>query len=293
MRVDWRSTIALVAVTLVVSNAPLAAQRRDEVLRARAVRADLSVKVWSTDGSITFVGWDKDSIVMRGQVPRGRRVMFAGSDAAMKVGTEGDSAVDDAHGSSLVVFLPKRATVSAKTVTADIAAVDVSGWFYTVAGRIHLMGTARSATLESISGNLDVDVSAPWVKAQTGSGTLVLRGAVNDADLSTVSGPMGILSPSVMRGLFSSVSGAISYAAEPRANALFELSTHSGNVDLGVPAGVSGTFTLSSVSGTIRNDLAPLRPASTSSGSTRLDLGRGGPHVTVRSFRGDIRLHRL
>lgn len=261
-----------------------------KVLGRRAVRPHVAVKVWNPSGSIRLVGWDKDSIVMRGRAPKSRPRLFAGNDTAMKIGTAGGWMDVDTARADLVVYLPRHATVSVKTVTADITASDVTGWFYSVSGTIRLSGSVNSATAESMGGNLDLDVSTPWIRAQTGSGHLLLRGAAQDVDVSTITGTLSIASSSVLRGQFSSVSGEIQYAALPAPGGILEFSNHSGGVDLLLPAASSAALTLSSISGPIENGFTRIRPAAAAPHAMRLTLGGGDAHVTVRTFKGVIRL---
>jgi hypothetical protein len=260
------------------------------VLRRRALRPTAAVKAWNPAGSIRFVGWDKDSIVLRGRVPTSRNVFFSGADSAIKIGTEPRGGGPDTSRAELVVYVPRRVMVSVKTVTGDIASTDVGGWFYTVSGNIRLAGSVNAATVESMSGNLDLDVATPWIKAQTGTGHLLLRGAAQDADLSTVGGTLSIASPQVLRGQFSSVTGEIQYAALPAPGAIFEFSNHSGGVDLLLPSSSSAALTLSSITGPIENGFARIRPTSAAPHALRITLGGGDAQIVVRSFKGVIRL---
>jgi DUF4097 and DUF4098 domain-containing protein YvlB len=186
--------------------------------------------------------------------------------------------------------MPRHGSVSVKTVSADIDARDIGGWFYTVSGTIHLQGTVASAEAESMGGNIDVDLLAPWVRAKTGDGHLLVRGAPQDVDASTIGGDLDIATPTVLRGRFSSVTGDIRYATTPATGALFEFSNHSGAVDFLLPRNTSGRFDLSSVTGTIANGFAELRPAASGPHSMRLNLGHGDAQFTVRTFKGIIRL---
>ena len=260
------------------------------IIGRRAVSPTVLVKAWNSAGTIRFVGWDKDSIVMRGRVPKSRHTLFTGTDSAMKVGLEPKWGGTDTARADLVVYLPRRATVSAKSIIGDIAATDVSGWFYSVSGSIRLSGSVSSATVESMSGNLDLDVATPWIKAQTGNGHLLLRGAAQDADLSTVSGTLSVASSAVLRGQFSSVSGEIQYAAAPAPGGIFEFSNHSGGVDLLLPASTSATLALSSITGAIANGFTRIRPVATAPHAVRITLGNGAAQMTVRTFKGVIRL---
>jgi hypothetical protein len=76
----------------------------------------------------------------------------------------------------------------------------------------------------------------------------------------------------------------------PAPGAIFEFSNHSGAVDLLLPRNASGVFALSSIVGPIENGFTAARPIASATHSMRLSLGRGGSQVTVRTFKGTIRL---
>jgi len=275
----WASTVAAQSAA---ADGPL--------LRARHVVPAPQVKVFTTAGSVRLVGWDADSIVVRGRVPRSEQFYFAGNDSSMKLGI--DEHVDNRAmpRCDLVIYLPRRSRVSLKTVTADIAARDVSGWFYTVSGAVRLTGSATTIDVQSMSGNVDVDVTTPWVHARTGDGNLLVRGEPQDVDASTIGGTLSIASPTILRGQFGSVSGDVHYAGSPSAGAIFDFSNHSGAIDLLLPRSVSGVFTLSSIVGAIENGFSNIRPIASTPHSVRLSLGRGRAQVAARTFKGAIRL---
>jgi hypothetical protein len=128
------------------------------------------------------------------------------------------------------------------------------------------------------------------MRARTGQGRLLIRGAVQDVDGSTIDGALDVATPTILRGRFSSVNGDIRYAGSPARGALFEFSNHAGTVDFSLPRSVSSKFELSSVTGSIENGFTQVRPASDGPHSLRLSLGRGEAQVTVRTFKGPIRL---
>jgi len=259
------------------------------VLRARDLDATAAVKIFNPAGSIRLVGWDRDSIVVRGRIAPGERFFFAGSASGVKFGIDDAIATRDSRPSELVVYLPRASRISTKSASANITGTDVSGWFYSVSGSIRLAGAATSIEAETMDGNIDLDGAVPWVRARTGNGSLTLRRAA-DADLATIAGPLSVTAASVRRGRFSSVTGDIRLMGAPPSDALLELSNHEGAVDLLLPRDADGVFELSTVSGTIDNGFAGARPAALRNRALRVQLGNGGAHVTVRTFRGVIRL---
>lgn len=288
MRVDWRA----LALLLVVAAAKVGGQSSADgpVLGARALRQGASLKIWVDAGRLRLIAWDRDSILVRGHAGRGERFVFGGDSNGMKFGTEARAGSGPIGRSDIAAWIPRRSTVSVKSVAAAVEAAGVSGWFYSVSGAIHLSGRATSIEAESMNGSLDLDVSTPWLRARTGDGRLLLRGAPEDVDVSTISGTLDVTATTVRRGQFGSVSGDIRYAGSPVAGGIVEFSSHSGNVELILPSDASAEFALTSISGSIENGVTRAQPIAASPRSLRVMLGRGGSQVTVRTFKGAIRL---
>ncbi len=292
-----RETIYFAAAMLVASR-PATAQNPQadgRLLGARHVFRNAYIKAWNPTGSIRFVAWDKDSVEVRGTVGRNVTFEFAGQGENLKVGgvrlgvedhwTDGNAAP-----SEFVVYMPRNGTVSVKTVSADIAGQDVSGSFYTVSGNIRLSGRATSIEAETMNGNLDMNVATPWMKARAGNGNLLLRGEPQDVDASTIGGTLSIATSTVLRGQFSSVTGDVHFVGAPSPRAILEFSSHSGAVELLMPQSASALLSLSSISGPIENGFARVRPSSLTPQSMKISLGAGDAQLTVRTFKGPIRL---
>jgi hypothetical protein len=287
MRADVTLFAALAIVACGAGSASAQSQVDGPVLGARPLAADGALKIWVPNGRIRLVAWDHDSLLIRGRIVRPNRFFLAGDRASVKFGVDGP---EDGAPSELVAWLPRRAMVSVKTVGASIDGAGVSGWFYTVSGAVHLTGAATSLEVESMTGSLDLDAVTPWLRARTGRGHLLLRGAPESVDASTISGTLDVLSSAIVRGQLGTVSGDLHYAGALPNGAIVELSSHSGTVELLLPVDVSADCTLSTVAGSIENQLVAARRASGSPRSLRLTLGRGGAQLSVRTFRGAIRL---
>jgi Putative adhesin len=260
------------------------------VLGARRLSAIGAVKIFVPAGSVRVVGWDRDSLVVRGRVGRGAKFYLSAVPNGAKLGID-ESSEDTTHvPADLVVYMPRRGTISAKTVSAPVSVRDVSGWIYSVSGSVDVSGAASSMDVQSMTGNIDANVVAPWIRITAGDGNVLLRGSPEDADVSTISGALNVEARSIVRGQFASVTGDIHYVGAPPAGGIFELTSHSGAVELSVPATASAVFTLSSVTGQIINGLTQVRPVSSGPHSLRLNIGRGEAQVTVRTFKGAIRL---
>jgi hypothetical protein len=285
--------------------ASVAGAQRDaglKVLGARAATPDVGVKIFVPTGSVRLIAWDRDSIVVRGRVGAGGHFFFARGEtnASYKLGVETRRADASQGPSDFVINVPRRAEISVKTVDATITGEGVGGWFYTVSGAIRLSGDAEHVDAESIRGDVDLDVMSMLVKARTGRGHVTVRGSPEDVDASTISGPLDVESPAIRRGRFSSVTGNLRYAANPAPGSIFDFSDHAGTIDLFLPRSASSRLDLSTVTGFIQgggalrrddpNSLRQFRPSSAGGQTLTVRLGAGEAHMTVRTFKGAIRL---
>src|SRR5690242_11590248 len=129
-----RMTFGSAALIAVVVGAMTAQATDGPVLRARHATSRLSLKMMNPAGPVRLVGWDRDSVVVRGHVAKGEKFYLYGNDSSMKLGF--DEHIDGRRNApcDVVIYLPKGSKVAVKTVTGEIDASDVSGWFYTVSG---------------------------------------------------------------------------------------------------------------------------------------------------------------
>ncbi|MDB4876619.1 MAG: hypothetical protein JWM41_3065 [Gemmatimonadetes bacterium] len=280
----------LICCLVLVASRALAQSPSDgPVLIALGLEPTASLFLFNSAGSVRIVGWDLDSMVVRGHASRGD-IAFGGGRHGGKMSIDGSTRAGTAAAINIVIYYPRRGTISVKTATGDVTSSDVAGSYYTVAGTIRVSGAASSVEAEAMNGNIDLEVSTPWVRARTGAGHLLIRGSPQDVDASTIDGSLDVASPTILRGRFASVTGDIRYAAAPASGSLFEFSNHGGAVDFLLPKTVSGRFDLSTVSGEIANGFTQVRPVAAGPHSLRLNLGRGDAQITVRTFKGTIRL---
>ncbi len=290
MRASWRTAGWLACLVLLH---PGAASGQQAVDRGMAVDADARLKIWVPAGSVRLTGWDHDSLHVRGVVDGGT-LFLGGSRGAWKITIEG-SGTDMAQ-AEIDIHLPRGAQVAVKTVTGMIIATDVTGWFNSVSGDVIVQGRARRLEAETLDGDVSVQGQIPWLSARTGSGTIKIEGRFQDVRASSVSGAISVLNKLVDRGRFESITGDIRYRGHFAPHGDLNFDSHGGTITLVLPSGVAGRFLLTTITGTIDNEFSDDRPVDRAEGVGQdLELHRGsdGPRVTVRSFKGTIRLRSM
>jgi hypothetical protein len=257
------------------------------ILAARRVVATSTFKIFNSRGSVRVVGWDHDSVLVRGRVGRPGSFSAGGDTLGLKISVD-DPLRGAPPPTSLVIFLPRRARATIKAVNADVDVSGVGGWIYTITGSTHVSGSISAMEIESMRGTVEVNSRTPWLRVRGGDGSVVIRGSPEDADVSTITGPLEISASGVVRGQFGSVSGAVHFRGPVASGGIYEFSNHSGETVLSLAPDVSAVLALSNVSGRIESDFAATRPASHTAQSLRVTLGHGDAQIIVRSFKGPI-----
>jgi DUF4097 and DUF4098 domain-containing protein YvlB len=249
--------------------------------------------------SLKVIGWQKDSLVMTGSLPKESRFEPAmGGGGAPVTGVkfyiEGTTTAN-ASG-SLELYVPVGATVWAKSGSATIDVTGITGGLdlNIVGGSISVNGNPRELNIESMDGNVVVSGAPNWMRAKTASGDVTIRGSCTDLGVTTVSGTISVREGSFERTRLESVTGNVTFGAGvARAGSLL-VDSHSGTIELQIGK-ASLDIDATTITGSITNNVSTRRPTPGREGrgeELTLSLGTGEARATLRSFKGNIRLTR-
>lgn len=325
-----RSLFLIAALTLTVAQAG-AQQQVDQTVQSSPTG---QVEVVNTAGHVRLVGWDRSEIRITGTLGEGtERLAVEGSGDRTVIRVVIPNNRRNVRGSDLEIRVPTRKDVTVRTTSADIEIQGIAGGVAgrSTSGRVNVTGSPRQVTAsstsgevivnartstvrasstsgnvriagaaqesvaaEAVSGDVEVTASTPELAAESVSGNLTLSGATRRASASTVSGDATIRGSRLQYLSFESVSGNLRFDGDLLPAAAIKAESHSGNIDLLLPANVSADFQASSFSGDIVNDFGPAAQSTnryTPSSELRFSTGNGGV-VEARTFSGDIRLRR-
>jgi DUF4097 and DUF4098 domain-containing protein YvlB len=265
----------------------------------RAVVPNGFVRIFMLGGSVTVIGWDRDSLHVSGTVyeSAGDRFALGVTPKGAKLGMWSDllSSLEPSH---ITVRVPHRSQVWVKTTGADIRVSGVTGGLdlFSVSGAIEVGGMPREVYAETMGGRIVMNVTAAAARLKTANSPIAVRGSVEDLTAVTVSGAIDVAKTSFKRARLESVDGDIRYAGAIPAGSAFELTSHAGAIDLLLPHTVAAEFALSLYSGELVDEFgAAAKPANPKlkTRETSFSLGeRSGARVTVRSFKGQVSLRK-
>ena len=169
-----------------------------------------------------------------------------------------------------------RGPVTAETVQGDVTANGGEGLVSvkSVQGSVTVSGAKGRIEANSVNADVQVSQSSGEISAETVNGEITLRAS----DATSLSA--------------TSVNGDVTYEGPIRNGGRYLLSTHNGDITLGVAEGTSAAVAVSTFNGEFQSDF-PVTITETRKGKRfNFTLGSGSAQVTLESFQGTIQLVR-
>lgn len=293
-----RQILVVISALAGTLSTPLVAQQKVEI--RRAVTPEMSMRVEGAFASLRVIGWDKDSIVVTGALPKGFRIDggIGGPEGTParggKLYIDGPETLGPSGG-ALEIRLPVGATLWAKaySATIDISGVTGSLDLNIVSGHVTVNSSPRELSVASMDGDVTVNGSPTWTRLKTADGNIVLRGGSTDAGFTTVSGRIRQSDGAMERARFESVTGGIELFGDIARGGDFSIDTHSGAVDVQLAPKASVRIDAASITGAIENTPGKLRAdiGRDGRGATLNTMyGEGSARLVIRTFKGTIRL---
>lgn len=277
---------------------------RDLPLQSRRIDTTVSfsangvVDLTSIYGNIQVSGWDRREVRIKAWTDRGR-LEYDISNTRVIIEHRLDRSrgySDDEMGYELMV--PKGVRLVLRTTSGDID-VDAAGGEVeanSTSGDLDIEGSLTRAELGSVSGDITLRGVKGAVSASAVSGSIEAYDIDGDIKLSSTSGDVSVEDAKGRDVELSTTSGDVSYVGSVDPNGRYEFHSHSGTIDISLPATVSARLSIETFSGEIDSDFPiTLQPGErTRSNPRRFDftIGTGGPRILAESFSGDIEIRK-
>ncbi len=286
--------LRIVATALLFGTAAAGAQTR--VDKGMKFEKTASFRIYSLAGTVRIIGWNRDSLHVRGSIAKGDEFHMGGSANGAKMFVEN---ADERNPKDAVieVFAPVRSKIWVKTASGSVTVSSFLGGLdiYTVSGAITVAGNPDDISAEAIDGNIRISGSPRFVRAKSASGRVEFSGNCDDATLSTVSGAVTVEHGRFERARIESVTGPISFEGTMVSGGSAVFDTHSGSTNILMPKSADIDVSLVTIAGKISNTLTSTRPIPGRygrGGELTTTSGEGGAQLTAKSFKGNITLKR-
>jgi hypothetical protein len=276
------------------ATAPLRAQ--EPISAGRAVSATAAIRIYSLSGSLRITTWAAESVSVRGRVDRSAgKFYIGGTREALKLGVEAPEGKLAQGTADLEIRVPAGSRLWIKSAAADIDVTTDGGTVevVSVSGRVQLNGKAQDVSVETLDGNCELALTSDVGRARTASGTIVVRGVIQDLEASSVSGPLLVgMEGRVASIRMETVSSEIAFKGDLLPDGRLAAETHGGDVELRLPASLGARWHLVSYGKGFINEVVPPSQVNkgVQKGEWNFQTGNAQAAVDVRTFKGTITL---
>ena len=241
------------------------------------------------NGEIIVRSWNRDQIQVRARSERGVIRMDATSSRLSLDLTRPRGG--DTH---FEVTVPVGVRINARATAGDISISGTKGPVEarTQSGDLTLEDAADMIDLGSLSGEIHARGLVGNVEANAVSGDIELTDVKGDVEAQSVSGDIDLRAVIARYVRAKSTSGDVSYDGTIDSTGRYELTSHSGSVEIDMPDGAGAVMSVSTYTGSIDSDFPiTLQPGDQGGmGSKRFtfQIGKGDARITAESFSGDI-----
>lgn len=196
---------------------------------------------------------------------------------------------------------PAGTRVSAHSISGDITSKDITGdvALESVSGAVRISNAGRVAAAKSISGNVEITDTEieGHLEAGSVSGTVLLRNVkARSLEAGAVSGNVVVQDVACDRVEAQTVSGDVQFAGTLLRGGRYELSSHSGGVQVAIAGDTGFEVEATSFSGTVRSDFSLNIQGSEGPRRRRQSLrgvyGDGSAVLDLTTFSGSILITR-
>jgi len=247
-------------------------------------------------GEVVVRSWDQDKV--RIQATHGARdtVTAETTDMTLRIrtrSTRGPSGLVD-----YLITVPKWMPVnlSGTYLDATIDGTTAEVTVETVHGNARVTGGNGSVTVRSIEGIITIDKVSGRVQATTVNESIRVTNSTGDITAETTNGDIVIDNAQTSNLEVSTVNGDVTFNGTIRDNGVYRLTTHGGDIRVGLGGATNATIFVRTFQGDFTADFPIQLPdgQTARSGSKRFNftLGNGSARIETQSFNGDIILAR-
>lgn len=254
------------------------------------------LRVGVHEGSITVNAWDRNAVRVQAESDDDDddvRVDISRSAGAISVSARSrrGGPVDV----SFTVTVPTWMPLSLNSVEGDISARGTTAAInaQTVNGSVQVSGGSGNVSLSSVDGSVELSRSSGRLSLTTVNDDVTVRQSTGSITASTVNGSVmlvGVASDAVSA---ESMNGDVHFGGPIRNGGRYQLSTHNGDVLVGVQSGANATVSVNTFNGDFSSDIpVEVRTRDRHDGSFSFTLGDGSARLELESFQGSIQLVR-
>jgi DUF4097 and DUF4098 domain-containing protein YvlB len=310
----WTAILAAVAVMLAFGTSWAFGREKHEEKFEKTVplARDGKVVLSNTSGDIEITSWKQDQVKIEAlktseasSLDKAKEnaqqvtIDVAGEAGVVQISTKFPEHLGGFWGGSSInvsvsykLKVPEKASVEVKSISGDIHLASIGGEakVRSVSGDVGVLGAA-GVDVNLTSGDLTLENIVGDVYIKSVSGDIKVKSVKGSIELSSVSGDITLKDVSEARTVSGkSISGDITYMGTIMPGGNYELKSHSGNVEMKIPANSAFDFEANTFSGVIDTDFAIETMGKISPKEIHGTVNKGGARIRMTTFSGNIDL---
>ncbi len=246
-----------------------------KIFALKTCREDSLKKAQENAGLVTIeVEKENDTLVIKTQYPK-----ISGRSLSVSVDYQ--------------VTIPNKASLKVRSVSGDVTCSRVDGFLKvnSVSGNLNLEGAGEGADCQSVSGDIEVKEVKGDANLKTVSGDIIIGNITGSVKAESVSGDIKLFSVAKTKIVnVNTLSGDIDFNGDVGAEGSFTFKTHSGNLNITLPAEAAFEMEAKTFSGRIDSDFEISVSGKFNGREIRGTVNGGGADLTLKTFSGEIYL---
>lgn len=247
-------------------------------------------------GEVIVGSWDRDAVrVVAAHGPR-ETVSIDTADQTMRIRARAERGPSGLVDYRITVPSWMPVNLSGTYLEATIEGTTAEVTVETVHGNVRVVGGSGAVIVRSVEGLISVEKTAGRVRATTVNEGIRLTSVTGDMTAETTNGDIEIQDAQTSSLEASTVNGDITFNGTVQSGGAYRLTTHGGDVRVGLGGAANATVFVRTFQGDFSSDFPIQLPdgQSNRSGSKHFNftLGNGSARIEVQSFNGDIHLAR-
>lgn len=247
-------------------------------------------------GEVTVRSWDRDQVRVQATHSERETIDIQTAESTLRIrgrASRGPSNLID-YQVTVPRWMPVNlsGTYLESTIEGTAAEVTVE----TVHGNVRVVGGSGAIAVRSVEGTITVEKASGKVKATTVNEGIRLLNVSGDMSAETTNGDIAIENAQTSSLEASTVNGDVTFNGTIRDSGVYRLTTHSGDIRVGLGGAANATVFVRTFQGDFGADFPIQLPEGQKAreGSKRFNftLGNGSARIEVQSFNGDIVLAR-
>ena len=245
-------------------------------------------------GEVVVRSWDRDAVKVEATHSDRESVDVQTADQTMRIRSRSQHGPGGLIDYRLTVPRWMPVNLSGSYLEAAIEGTTAEVTVETVHGNVRVVGGSGAVSVRLVMGTINVDKASGRVQATTVNEGIRVTNVTGDISAETTNGDIVIESAQSANLEVSTVNGDLTFNGTVRDGGAYRLTTHSGDIRVGLGGAANATVFVRTFQGDFSSDLHIELPEGQREGSKRFNftLGSGSARIEVQSFSGDIHLAR-